>query len=282
MAINRRTFLTTAATAGAVALLPATIRAKMNPDGLFPAAPNFFTSPRASVIVSGGKITLNEKFILPVRAAHQMHFGSQKKILLVLHATIPAERDLMEKRLQKMFAEDHFEAESLHHWEGAEALRRIASAEAIFVSGGETYLLLRTLIETGQLKAIRQRVLAGVPYHGVSAGANLAGPVIGCSNDFPVVDVPSRAGFGIFPAVVNPHHPVLGTPEFEERQRKVKGYARINPGETILGLGNGSVARLHAGKVSLVHGPGYLYRDATFRDLADGEILELSAMVKKR
>ena len=60
---------------------------------------------------------------------------------------------------------------SLHHWEGDEALEQIRRAEAFFVGGGETFLLLRTLIETGQLGLIRERVLAGVPYNGSSAGS---------------------------------------------------------------------------------------------------------------
>ncbi len=45
-------------------------------------------------------------------------------------------------------------------------------------------------METGQLAVRHERALAGVPYG--SAGSDIAGINIGCTNDFPVVDVPTR------------------------------------------------------------------------------------------
>jgi dipeptidase E len=280
MNTSRRTFLKTVAVAGAAAALPAGVRAGQVPlDGLFPAAPNFHTSPRASVMISGGTITKDGKFTPAVRAAHKLHYGARKKILLVLHATEPDRRDADEKKLQVLFADDNYEVESLHHWDGDAALAKIAAAEAFFVGGGETFLLLRTLIETGQLGAIRERVLAGVPYNGSSAGSNVAGPVIGCTNDFPVVDVPTRASFGVFPAVINPHHPPAGAGDYAARVSKVRGYLRLNPKETVLGIGNGAVARLHQGKVTIECGPAFYFSSAVERELPNGVVSELTTLV---
>ena len=276
---TRRTFLQTVAVAGAAATLPPRLRAEMSKDGLFPAGPNFHTSPRASVMISGGTITKDGKFTDAVRAAHSLHYGARKKILLVLHATEPDKRDADEQKLKLLFADDQYEAESLHHWTGDEALKKIAGAEAFFVGGGETFLLLRTLIETGQLGAIRERVLAGVPYNGSSAGSNVAGTVIGCTNDFPVVDVPTRASIGVLPVVINPHHPPVGAPDYAERERKIKAYLRLNPAETVLGIGNGAVARLHEGKITIEHGPAFYYHGAEQTALPEGLCPELTALV---
>jgi dipeptidase E len=52
----------------------------------------------------------------------------------------------------------------------------VRDARAITVGGGNTFQLLRLMYQTGLLAEVRQRVLAGVPYLGWSAGSNLACP----------------------------------------------------------------------------------------------------------
>ncbi|MGZ0152199.1 Type 1 glutamine amidotransferase-like domain-containing protein [Kribbella sp. WER1] len=51
----------------------------------------------------------------------------------------------------------------------------LASAAAAFVGGGNTFRLVKTLHERGDLEVIRNRVRGGAPYIGSSAGTNLAG-----------------------------------------------------------------------------------------------------------
>ena len=122
-------------------------------------------------------------------------------------------------------------------------------------------------------------MLAGVPYNGSSAGSNVAGPVIGTTNDFPVVDVPTRAAFGIFPAVINPHHPAATDLDYSGRVNKVRIYTRLNPDETVLGIANGAVARLHQGKVTIEHGPAFYYHGTEAREIPEGLSPELTALV---
>ncbi|MEO6874378.1 MAG: Type 1 glutamine amidotransferase-like domain-containing protein [Opitutaceae bacterium] len=289
MNISRRTFLTTVAAAGAVAALPAHVRSStpsggdVPADGLFPAKPNFHTSSQASVMISGGSITVGGKvFTDAIRAAHKLQYGDRKKILLVLHASEPSRRDSDEKKLAELFGDDGFTVESLHHYAGRAALKKIAEAEAFFVSGGETFLLLRTLYASEQLEVLRERVLSGVPYNGTSAGANVAGPNIGCTNDFPVVDVPTRLSFGLFPAVINPHHPHSDQPDYAGRANKIRIFTRLNPAETVLGIGNGAIARLHAGQVTIEHGPAFLYHAGGGREIEEGPVPDLTALVSKR
>lgn len=279
MNTTRRTFLKTAALAGAAATLPSALRAEMTKDGLFPGGPNFHTAPGASVMVSGGTITKNGHITDAVRAAHRLHYGPRKNILLILHATEPAKRDADEKKIGALFAEDGFTVESLHHWEGEAARRKIAEAEAFFVGGGETFLLLRTLLESGQFAVLRERVLAGVPYNGSSAGSNIAGINIGCTNDFPVVDVPTRNSLGILPVVINPHHPHANEADYGGRMNKIRAYCRLNPAETVLGIGNAAVARLHAGEMTIEVGPAFYYHGDEHRELKEGPVPELTALV---
>jgi len=276
---SRRSFFKSIAAAGAVVALPRWVTAAAGDRAPFPAASNLFKSPRLSAMVSGGTITKDGKLLPLVRAAHKLHYGAPKKILLILHASIPADRDAAEKKLLPLLAEDGYVGESLHHLEGRAAMKKIEEAEAFFVGGGDTFLLLRTLYETGQLALLREKVMAGAPFNGSSAGANIAGLNIGCTNDFPVVDVPSRAALGFFPCVFNPHHPKVGEPEYAGRASKIRGYRRLNPSEIVLGVGNGAVVRLNAGKVTVEAGPVFLYAGETGRELPVGEIPELTKLL---
>jgi hypothetical protein len=52
---------------------------------------------------------------------------------------------------------------------------------------------------------------------------------------------------------------------------KLATYLKFNPDETVLALGDTSVARLHKGAVALAAGRGWLYRAAGGRELGVGE-----------
>lgn len=201
------------------------------------------------------------------------HYAGCKKIALVIHASHPMERDRMEKRLQEAFAHIGVPAaESLHRHDAAGAMTLLKSADGIFIGGGETFVLLGELYRTGQLQIIRGRVAAGVPYGGSSAGANVAGPLIGTTNDFPVAEIPSRTALGVFPAVINPHHPVPAKKaEHDGRAGKIKIYLQFNPTETVVALADASIARLHEGKITLETGLGWIYRSDGVRALVPGD-----------
>jgi len=243
------------------------------------ATPGWHTSPRASVLVVGGSMMNGDQFAASVLPAMRAHYGGCRKVALVLHPSHPTERDRMEARLAKAFA--HLgvpAAESLHRRDEAGARELLRTADAIFVGGGETFVLLAELHRTGQLALIRERVLAGVPFGGSSAGANVAGLVIGTTNDFPVTDVPSREALGLLPVSINPHHPLPAQKaDYDARVGKILGYLKFNPGEIVLALANASIVRLHEGRAALVTGEGWIYTRAGQRPLKrDEAVPELS------
>ncbi|QGU03694.1 Type 1 glutamine amidotransferase-like domain-containing protein [Corynebacterium comes] len=91
----------------------------------------------------------------------------------------------------------------------ADVERTLASADAVYVAGGETFDLLHVLRSTGADEVLVRHVPAGLPYIGCSAGAVVAGPHIG-----PVSLLDSSAlapglkdyrGLGLTDYVVIPH-----------------------------------------------------------------------------
>ncbi|MHA2788012.1 Type 1 glutamine amidotransferase-like domain-containing protein [Corynebacterium sp. S7] len=60
----------------------------------------------------------------------------------------------------------------------ADTARILDEVDGVYVAGGETYDLLYVLRSTGNFDVLKEKVEAGLPYIGTSAGSVLAGPDI--------------------------------------------------------------------------------------------------------
>ena len=74
--------------------------------------------------------------------------------------------------------------------------KRCAAHAAIVVGGGNTFHLLAKLYAAGLVELIAERVRAGVPYIGWSAGSVIACPRSRTTNDMPIVEPPSLMRLG--------------------------------------------------------------------------------------
>ena len=72
-------------------------------------------------------------------------------------------------------------------------------ASAIVVGGGNTWMLLKLLRDNKLIEPVREKVLAGTPYIGWSAGSNVACPTIRTTNDMPVAEPSSFRAFNLIP-----------------------------------------------------------------------------------
>ena len=90
----------------------------------------------------------------------------------------------------------------------SDSRQAIRNAEAVFVGGGNTFLLLHTLYDLGLMEPLRDRALGGMPYLGSSAGSNLAGRTINTSNDMAIIHPPSLNALDLLPFNINPHYPL--------------------------------------------------------------------------
>ena len=85
-------------------------------------------------------------------------------------------------------------------------LEAIAQAQGIYVGGGNTFLLTKGLHENGLIDIVVERVAAGMPYMGVSAGSNVACPTLKTTNDMPIVMPPTFETFDLVPFQINAHY----------------------------------------------------------------------------
>ena len=151
-----------------------------------------------------------------------------------------------------VFGQMGYRLESLH--EAADPVAAVEGAEAVYVGGGNTFHLLRALYDTRTLGAIRERVRAGAPYVGASAGTNVACPTVKTTNDMPVVEPPSLDALDLVPFQINPHYTdaALGAYGSESREERIAEFLRVNPGTTVVGLREGTMLRVEDSEVRLV------------------------------
>ncbi len=119
--------------------------------------------------------------------------------------------------------------------------RALAGAAAVFVGGGNTFRLLRTLQDSGLLAPLRERALSGLPYVGSSAGSNLAGPTIKTTNDMPIVCPQGFEALGLVPFQLNPHYldPEAGSRHMgETREERLREFLEENA-TPVVGLREG-------------------------------------------
>jgi dipeptidase E len=134
------------------------------------------------------------------------------------------------------------------------SIDEIDHADAVFVGGGNTFRLLKTLYERDLLIPIRDRVRAGLPYLGSSAGTVITAPTMRTTNDMPIVEPPSFDALGLVTYQINPHYldpDPQSTHKGETREERIREFHEEN--ETpVIGLREGSILRVEDGITTLL------------------------------
>ncbi|MBF9252647.1 dipeptidase PepE [Pontibacter sp. 172403-2] len=138
--------------------------------------------------------------------------------------------------------------------EHSDALKAVNEAEAVFIGGGNTFLLLRQLYANHLVKPLQERAAKGMPYMGTSAGTNVAGKTIGTTNDMPVVHVKTFDALQLVPFNINPHYQDPdpdSTHMGETRETRIMEFHNHNT-QPVVGLREGSMLRITGDKIALL------------------------------
>ena len=175
--------------------------------------------------------------------------GNLKRVLFVPFALY--DRDTYALTARDRFKKMGYEVTSVHN--AVDRFQAVADTDAIFVGGGNTFRLLKTLYDQSLMEPIRQRVAAGMPYIGSSAGSNVAGPTIKTTNDMPIVQPPSFDALGLVSFQINPHYldPDPNSRHMgETREKRLQEFLEEND-TPVLGLREGAMALCEDGRTIL-------------------------------
>jgi dipeptidase E len=176
--------------------------------------------------------------------------GDVKRVLFVPFALY--DRDAYAASASERFKRMGYELTSVHD-RLVDRFQAVAETDAIFIGGGNTFRLLKTLYAQSLLEPIRQRVAEGMPYIGSSAGSNVAGPTIKTTNDMPIVQPPSFDALGLVSFQLNPHYldPDPSSKHMgETREKRIQEFLEEND-TPVLGLREGAMARCENGSTIL-------------------------------
>lgn len=185
------------------------------------------------------------------------NFEGCKKVIFIPYAS--RDYDEYTNSVKEMFSHLEFEIIGIHELDNP--LVELEKMEGIYVGGGNTFSLVQKLHEKEIIEIIRRKVLNnGIPYAGVSAGANVACPTMQTTNDMPIDLVPSFETFGIVPFQINPHyHPggiwwkendELREHFGETRKRRIEEFHNFND-TPVIGLYEGSFLICNENEIEL-------------------------------
>jgi len=182
-----------------------------------------------------------------------------KNILFIPYAgvnlapeSLTASWDAYEKRVAGVFAELGLNIKSIHQY--ADPVAAVNEAEAVAVGGGNTFHLVYEMHRTGVMKAMRERVLNGMPYAGWSAGANVACPTMKTTNDMPITEPESFNCLNVVPFQINPHYLDVNPQGHggETRQQRIEEFLSVNRQMKVVGLREGTLLRIEGDSIKLM------------------------------
>ena len=156
-------------------------------------------------------------------------------------------------------------------------IEKIRRAEAVYMCGGNTWWLTRTLHELGVISILRERINSGMPYIGASAGTNIVCPTMQTTNDMPNTCVSSCETLNIIPFQINVHFNDCICPSGyggESRTLRICEYLQGNrtlPSGNpsfVLGLQEGSLLHVSGDKAEIL---GLQSRKPKYMQIIDGK-----------
>lgn len=174
------------------------------------------------------------------------------KALFIPFAAVTFSYDDYELKVRDRFREVGHDIISIHHY--PDPVNAVQKASAIVVGGGNTWMLLKLLRDHRLIEPVREKILAGTPYIGWSAGSNVACPTIRTTNDMPVAEPSSFKAFNLIPFQINPHYLDANPAGHagETREQRIEEFIEVNPGIWVAGLREGTMFLIEDRDISLI------------------------------
>lgn len=144
------------------------------------------------------------------------------------------------QKASNAFSEISKRVKGLHEFDNPQ--EAIKQAKAIFVGGGNTFVLVNQLYKYHLIAPLQESIYNGTPYLGTSAGSNICGLTINTTNDMPIVYPPSFKTLASVPFNINPHYldPDINSKHMgETRETRIKEFHAFNS-QPVVGLREGS------------------------------------------
>lgn len=208
------------------------------------------------LLLSNGKIA-NNQYVMEYAAeavVKQIKRTNAKNILVIPFAVITSPHDdrvAMVADSLKAFGLLECEVTGIHN--AADPVKAVQQADCIIVSGGNTFVLNKTLHDLGLVGPLRKAILNdGTAYIGWSAGCNIANPTIRTTNDMPIVTSVILSSLNLVPFQTNAHY-IDATIEGhfgESRDVRINEFLEVNQHEPVVGLAEGTWLEVQGNELS--------------------------------
>lgn len=131
--------------------------------------------------------------------------------------------------------------------------RAVEEAEVIFIGGGNTFRLLKSLYDYDLIEPIRRSIAADAIYIGSSAGSIVAGPTLKTTKDMPIVQPRSFDALELVPFQISPHYldpDPTSTHMGETQEERILQFLEENDAP-VVGLREGSMLRVQNSAIRL-------------------------------
>ncbi len=169
-----------------------------------------------------------------------------KNVLVIPYAVIRFTYDKRVETVQESLAGLDLNIEGIHNFK--DPVLALEWADAIMVSGGNTWQLTKSLHDFGLIEPLRKAVLKEDKiYVGWSAGSVICAPTMCTTNDMCIVDAAITASLNFVPFQINPHYIDASIENHmgETRDERILEFCIQNPHKTVLGIPEGSWLHLH-------------------------------------
>lgn len=226
---------------------------------------------RNNLFLLSNSVIFGKAYLEHARDALQEFLQGERFVHFVPYAQ--ANHDGYTAGMQKALAPLGLTVSGLHTADNPR--RTLEKARVLYVGGGNSFRLLKTLQTYDLLDIVRERVADGtLRYVGSSAGTNMACPSLRTTNDMPIVQPASFSAFGLLPFQINPHYrdpSVDSTHMGETREQRIEEFLEEND-VPVLGMREGSWLHRHDDELHLAGATGarLFIRHAQPQELSPG------------